>query len=187
MPRPRLSPEAVVDAAAALADADGLEALRLARVAKAVGVRTPSLYAHVGGLDDLRRRLAARGAGDLATILRDAAVGRARVEALRAAAQAYRAYVRAHPGTYAAAQRAPDPGDETAVAASGAAVEVFLALLAGYGLQGSDAVHAARAVRTALHGFVSLEAVGGFGLPENIDESFARLVDLLDRGLSSPS
>jgi hypothetical protein len=30
---------------------------------------------------------------------------------------------------------------------------------------------------------VSLEAVGGFGMAEEVDESYARLIDLLDRGL----
>jgi AcrR family transcriptional regulator len=185
MARAGLTPKAVVDAAATVADADGLEALSLARVAEAVAVRTPSLYAHVGGLEDLRRRLGVRGARELGTVLRDAAVGRARGDALRAAAAAYRAYAREHPGTYAAAQRAPDPDDDEARAAGAAAVDVVFALLAGYGLEGSDAVHAARAVRSALHGFVSLEAARGFGLPEEVDESFARLVDLLDHGLAS--
>jgi AcrR family transcriptional regulator len=183
MPRAGLSADAVVDAAAALADSDGLQAVSLTRVAEAVGVRTPSLYAHVDGLDDLRRRLGARGAREIAAVVRDAAVGRARGDALRAVAGAYREYAREHPGTYAAAQPAPDPRDEAGVSAGGEAVDVFRALLRGYGLEGSDAVHAIRAIRSAVHGFVSLEAAGGFGLAEEVDESFARLVDLLERGL----
>ena len=40
--------------AASLADADDLAQLTLARLAAALGVRTPSLYAHVDGLGDLR-------------------------------------------------------------------------------------------------------------------------------------
>ncbi len=163
MARAGLSPEAVVDAAATLADADGgLDQLTLARVAAAVGVRTPSLYSHVAGLGDLRRRLALRGARELAEALRDAAVGKARGDALRAAADALRAYALAHPGTYAAAQRAPEPNDAEAVAAASAAVDVFISLLAGYGLEGEDAIHATRAVRSAIHGFVAIEAGGGF-------------------------
>jgi hypothetical protein len=112
-------------------------------------------------------------------------VGRSRGEALHAAADALRAYALAHPGTYAAAQRAPDPDDAEAVAAADAAVEVFVALLTGYGLDGSDAIHAVRAVRSALHGFVAIEAGGGFAMSEPVDESFVRLVAMLDSGLSS--
>ena len=108
MPRAGLDAEAVVTAAAALADADGLSQLTLAKLAVELGIRTPSLYAHVDGLDDLRARLGARGARQLAGALHVAAAGRARSDGLRAVAKAYREYAHAHPGTYAAMQIASD-------------------------------------------------------------------------------
>src|ERR1700751_4684481 len=110
MPRAGLDTDAVVDAAARLADADGLESVTLARLAAELGVRAPSLYAHVDGLEDLRRRLGARGARELADALGRAAAGRAGTEALVAVADAYRAYARAHPGSYAALQQARERG-----------------------------------------------------------------------------
>jgi len=183
MPRAGLHPDAVVEAAARIADAEGLEAVTLARLAAGLGVRTPSLYSHVGGLGDLRKRLAARGARELADAMQEAAAGRAAGDALRAVAAAYRDYARAKPGSYAAAQRAADlPADEGA-----RAVRVFAAVLAGYGLSGDEAIHATRAVRAALHGFAALEAGGGFGMRQSVDESFERLVGLLDVGLSASS
>ncbi|MGB8345073.1 MAG: TetR-like C-terminal domain-containing protein [Ktedonobacteraceae bacterium] len=36
-----------------------------------------------------------------------------------------------------------------------------------------------RILRSMLHGFVSLEMIGGFGLPLEIDETFRRLVKAL--------
>jgi AcrR family transcriptional regulator len=185
VPRAGLSPAAVVDAAAALADAEGLEALTLAKIAAAVGVRTPSLYNHVASLEDVRRRLALLGVSELAAAMRDAAVGRARDDALVAMAHAYRDYATRHPGRYAATQRAPAADDPELVVASAAAVEVLFAILRGYGLEGDDAIHAARAVRSALHGFVALETGGGFGLPVALDESFDRMVEALARGLGA--
>ena len=77
MPRSGLDSETVVTAAAALADANGLEAVTLTRLAHTLGVRAPSLYVHVDGLPDLRGRLAARGARELATAVQGAAAGRA--------------------------------------------------------------------------------------------------------------
>ena len=183
MPRAGLSTAAVVAAAAEIADAEGLDRLTLARVAAAAGVRTPSLYNHVESLDDVRRRVALLALADLADALRDAAVGRAGDDALAAMADAYRAYARRHPGRYAATQRAPAEGDEEMRAAAKGAVDVVLAILRGYGLEGDDAIHAARAVRSALHGFVALEAGGGFGIPVDLDESYARMVRALARGL----
>lgn len=183
MPRAGLDAEAVVAAAAQVADEDGLDALSLARLAAELGVRPPSLYEHVGGLGDLRRRLGVRGARELAAVIQAAAAGRARGDALRAIARVYRTYAHEHPGTYAALQRAPAPDDDEALAAAAQVVEVVLAVLRGYGLEGDDAVHATRIVRSALHGFVALEAVGGFGIDLDLDESYARLVDALDAGL----
>jgi hypothetical protein len=145
------------------------------------------LYAHVGGLEDLRRRIGIRGARELAAVLSAAAAGRACGEALRAIADSYRSYGLAHPGSYAALQLLADPADAEASAAASAVVDVVLAVLRGYQLEGADAIHGVRAIRAALDGFVSLEADGGFGIPLSVDESFARLVDLLERGLSKTS
>ena len=96
-------------------------------------------------------------------------------------ATAYRAYAHAHPGTYAAMQVASDREDNQAAAA--AAVGVFVAVLDGYGIAGDAAIHAVRAVRSALHGFVALEREGGFGIPLSLDESFATLVGMIEAGL----
>ncbi|UGS34069.1 TetR/AcrR family transcriptional regulator [Capillimicrobium parvum] len=184
MARQGLDRARVVAAATAIADADGLDALTLARVAGELGVRTPSLYNHVGGLDDLRRGVALAGLADLTAALRAAAVGRSGADALRAAAGAYRAYAAEHPGRYAAAAvAAPRPGDDEYAAAGAEIVGVLTAVLGAWDLRDDDAVHAVRALRSALHGFVSLEAGGGFGLDVDVDESFRRLVDALAAGL----
>jgi AcrR family transcriptional regulator len=183
MPRAGLGPDAVVAAAAELADAEGLEAVTLAKVAERLGVRSPSLYVHVDGLPDLRRRLAARGAAELAAELQAAAAGRAGRDALAAVAHVYRRYAGEHPGSYAAMQRAADVQDADAAAR---VVGVVVAVLRGYDLEGDDAIHATRIVRAALHGFAALEAGGGFGIDLPPDETFARLVAVLDQGLSAP-
>lgn len=183
MPRAGLDAEAVVAAAAALADADGLHQLTLARLATSLGIRTPSLYAHIGGLDDLRARLGARGARALAASLQLAVAGRARADALFAIALAYREYAHTHPGTYAAMQIVSD--SEEFEAAGAEVVRPIVAVLRGYGLEGDRAIHAVRAIRSALHGFVSLEREGGFGLPINVDDSYDKLVAMLDAGLAA--
>jgi len=93
---------------------------------------------------------------------------------------AYRTYAHAHPGTYAALQQ---PVDDDRATATARLVDTVLAVLRGYDLDGEDAIHAARIIRAALHGFVTLEAENGFGIALDVEESFARLVATLDRGL----
>jgi AcrR family transcriptional regulator len=187
VPRAGLTPERVIDEAQALSDEVGLDGLTLAALAGRLGVRQPSLYKHIDGSDALRRALSVRAKQELAAVLSRAAVGRSGDEAVAALADSYRQWAHAHPGRYQSTVAAPAPGDADDEAASQAVVSVLLDILAGYDLSGDDAIHATRAVRAALHGFVSIEAAGGFGMPVDIEDSFARLVASTTRGLSAPA
>ena len=145
-----------------------------------LSVSVPSgLYNHVSNHAALMRLLAIESVQELAAAITEAAVGRSREEALRAVAVAYRAYALEHPGRYAATVRAPEPDDTTAQEAALAAVSPMVAILAGWGIEGPDAVHLVRVARSALHGFVSIEMGGGFGLELDLDHSFDLLVDSL--------
>jgi AcrR family transcriptional regulator len=183
MPRRGLDSRQVIDAAVSIADREGLEAVTLARVADSLGVRAPSLYHHVAGRDGLLRAVALRGLGELTARLQAAALGRAGPEALATTANAYREYAHAHPGLYAATQRAVPPGDAEHEQAGLAAVQVLSAVLRASHLEDDELLHAVRVIRSALHGFVSLEANGGFALPLDLDRSFERLIETLAAGL----
>jgi AcrR family transcriptional regulator len=52
-PKPGLSVDAIVEAAVRVADAEGLDAVSMARVAKELGFTTMSLYRHVASKDEL--------------------------------------------------------------------------------------------------------------------------------------
>lgn len=185
MPRAGLSHDVVVRAAADVADETSWEQLSLAAVAARFGVKLPSLYKHISGLDGLRRDVAVLATRELGEALSAAAVGRAGDAALRALADAYRAFGHAHPGRYAGTVRAPAADDAEHLAAADSVLRVVLAVLAGYGLRGDDAIDATRALRAGLHGFVTLEAGGGFGLPQDVDRSFRRMVDGLDATMTA--
>lgn len=174
----------VVAAAAEIADAAGLDRVTLASVAERLGVRSPSLYAHVDGLEDLRRLLALRAAQQMGAVLAGAAADRTGLHALRSIAHAYRRFAQDHPGLYAAAQRAVRPGeDDELYRALDEPVLPAVRALAEAGVGEGERIHLARGLRSALHGFVALEQGGGFGMPESVDESFSRLVDLLLSGV----
>lgn len=180
----RLSRERVVDAAAQLADASGIEALSLSAVAQRLGVRTPSLYHHVDGLPGLKRSLRTRGLELLSEELRDATAGRAGRDALDAVGHAYLAFARARPGLYAVTLAATsEDEDDRARRFADQVLANALAVLRGYGLDGDDAVHAARFVRSTLHGFASLDAADGFALPQDRTTSVERMLDAVDAGV----
>jgi AcrR family transcriptional regulator len=175
-----LSRDDVITTACDIANAEGLDAVTLAAVARRLGIRSPSLYAHVEGLDGLRREIALAGASAMAESFRSAGEGRPPLEALRAIVLTYRDFARIHPGLYESTQRAVAPGgDDELYRALAEVVRPVFRNLEDLGASPTDQVHLTRAIRSALHGFVVLEQSGGFGMPESIDESFDRMTDLL--------
>lgn len=186
MPRAGLSPGTVVAAAAALLDAEPDAELSLTRIAAVLGVRTPSLYNHIGGLDDLRRRIAMAGIAELADVMRSAVIGRSGAPALRKLAVAYRNYAIAHPGVYPLTQEAR-PGDPEYAAIGLRATEPVEATLRSCGVAEDELIHRVRVLRSALHGFVLLETQQGFGLDLDIETTFQHLVAALTDMIEAPS
>lgn len=181
--RTRLSRELIIRTAADLLDrADGRE-VTLAQVADALGVRTPSLYNHIDGQDDLHRGVAVFAVRELGARIAHAAIGKTGDAAVLAIGHAYRQFARERPGLYRASLRAPGPDQQDLIAASGAILAVLRLVLDVYGLAEADQVHAIRGLRSLLHGFVSLELAGGFGLPVDLDQSFHRLLQTFLDGL----
>lgn len=182
-PRAGLDEAAVIEAAVALVDAEGLEALSLAALAERLGVKSPSLYKHVAGLDGVRRGLAVWGVRELTRRMGQAAVGVAGDAALLALANAYRAFAHDHPGVYPATLKAPEADDAEWNAANAALLDILVAVFRPYGLAQDELIHTIRAYRSLVHGFVSLEQAGGFGMPVDLDASFSSLIRLLVEGL----
>jgi AcrR family transcriptional regulator len=176
----------IMQIAAELADRAGFAALNLPEIAAALAVRVPSLYNHVAGLDDIRRGVVLLSLERLAAALREAAIGRSGDAAIRALAHAYRAFAHAHPGWYAASQAFSQFPDAAIAAAGDASVAVAVTVLAAYDLHADAALHAVRALRSMVHGFVDLELHGGFGLALDLDESYQRLVETFIGGLHHP-
>jgi AcrR family transcriptional regulator len=187
MPRAGLTRAVIAADAAELVDEIGWEQLTLAAVAGRFGVRQPSLYKHVAGLTELRRDISVLAGRELGAELATSAVGKSGQDAMMAMAEAYRTYAKKHPGRYAASVIAPTAGDVEYEQVGDAVLRTVAAVLAGYGLAGDDTIHAIRGLRALMHGFVSLEAAGGFAIPLDLDESYRRLVEGFSKSLTRPS
>ena len=181
--RSSLDTSTVVATAGAIADSEGLDAVTLTRVAKDLGISQPALYRHVDGYDDLLRRLSLEGRELLAESLQAAAVGVSGDDAVRSMGRAWREAVRERPGLMAATDRYPCAGDTELEEAVEAIVDTLGLALVGYDLGPDDQVHAARALRSAFHGFAHLEAGDGHPSPHDLDDTFEHIVDILCRGI----
>ena len=186
MPRAGLGTASVTEAGAALADEVGSAQLSMGLLAERLGVKTPSLYKHVAGLADLHHRIAVLAMDELADAIRDAIAGRSGRDALVGGAQAMRTFARRHPGRYESGnaalldrtRRSPAPGQPPR-----------------HGLVGGDAaripvrprreIHALRMLRSILHGFTTLEAIGSFQVDTDVDDSFTWMIGFIDQGLKA--
>lgn len=179
MPRANLNKERIFEAAANLANQNGFAALSLKDIAAHFNVKPPSLFKHVRDLAEIKDALAVSGL----TKLRDmvtSANGKNATERLAAVLYAYRDFAKKFPGEYDAFQ-------ETHVLRSPAVYKIGEEVLATFvaalpdRLKAAEKIHALRFLRSSIHGFVMLEKNGGFGLAEDVDESFRRMTkQLLD-------
>ncbi|MFK7990009.1 MAG: TetR/AcrR family transcriptional regulator [Sandaracinaceae bacterium] len=182
---PPLTRVHVVQAALAVVREEGPAALGVSRVARELGIRPPSLYNHVGSGEALAQAAVTEATRRLLTHLRasldDVSEPRAQLLAL---AHAVRHWVGNNPGWYALMARVEPDNDHPEF---GPVVRDMLSLfgrpLEQLGVPPESRVHALRGLRSAVHGFVLLEASGQFQLPEDLDESFRRMVEAMLRGV----
>ena len=183
-PKTKLDRAAILDAAAGLAEETGIQNLTLSRLATRLGIKSPSLYNHISGIEDLLSGLAGLGLQRLGEALRNAAVGKSREDALRAVAAEFRNFVQSNPELYRAVMKLPELGRDGLQEQVDALVCILNAVLEPYHFQKEDAMHIIRIWKSALHGFISLESAGFFKKQYDIEESFGRMIDCLINGIT---
>lgn len=181
----RVDQERLVAVASEIANRNGLDQLSMNDIALALGVRTPSLYSHVEGLDEVKRLIALSGLAAFDQFLTREALGKSTAEAVKAVAHGVRNFARANPGVYAAFLPTPGKGDREWNAAKDRVTDTFLRVLKGYGFDRDAEIHAMRGLRSLVHGFVSLELSGALKNPVDREESFDWLVLVFIEGLEA--
>jgi len=175
MPRVGLTPVALVDIALDILDETG--EVSLAKIASRAQVATPSLYKHIANLAQLRELIAIRATDELNERITEALLGRSGPEAVRASMTAWRQYAVEHPHRYAAIPLQP-LSDPALTEAGDRLLRTARSVFRQFALSPDDLIHAIRAFRVIVHGFSTLEAGGGFGLPQDLDRSFEEMIDM---------
>ena len=179
MSKRSLSADQVFAAAERIVDDHGVDGLTIAALAAALGVRGPSLYSHVSGLDEVKAAVQARTMAQLSDVLRDAAMGRAAGDAMRAQCHAWRAYALANVNRYLAMTQSPGDPEIFLEASAGADVATRASLRA-FDFSADEEAAAQFGLFATVHGFVSLELTEVFTTqfrPGTIDAVFAETVD----------
>ena len=143
----------VVGAAAELVDREGWDALTLARLARELGRHASSMYAHVAGLDGLRKEISLLAADELAERVWSATIGKVGPEALTAIAHVYREYADAHPGRTASLSAISEHDPDFAPRMA-RVHEPIAATFRSFGLDEADADSAHRIFGAMINGLV---------------------------------
>ncbi len=185
MPRKGLTRATVLAEAVELVDAHGYDQLSLTTLAERLGVRPPSLYKHVASVEDVRLGLSVIAYRDLERELA-ASLEENTHAPIIPFASAYRRFARSHPGLVNSTIRVLPGFEEELREAESAAVQPLVRVLQRYGVEHpTRQVHLARFVRSALHGFLSIEAADGFLRSEPVEDSYQTVVESLDLVLRS--
>lgn len=169
----------IIDRAIKIMDKKGLASFQLSDVAQAMEMKTPSLYNHFAGLDDLIRSIQLRTNQLLYDCMFDAAKDLQGKEAFKALCFAYRNFFKKHSGIYETMTIPIDIKDKEMLQATFKPVELVTKIISTVHMDEDYGVHIMRFIRCSLHGYVSLEAKGNMILKTSADESFEVLVDML--------
>lgn len=183
--RPVVDRDKVIAEAIVIIEADGPGALTLTKIAKSLGVTQPALYNHVDGLDDVWRAVGLIERDLLLAHLATACMGQSGPDAVRAVSYAWRQFALGRPYLYKAVERYPVAGDPDLEDAVERVVDVLRAAVSGYGLDEEQQSHAARTLRSALHGFVDFEIDGAHPKPHEPDLTFMHLIEVFDVGFAA--
>lgn len=157
-----LTRESIAEAALKLTDEKGFGNYSVRELAEKLGVRAASLYNHIDSVDDINQEVGRLAASKLNEALLRAIERKERDDALKAAAFAYFQFVRENPRIYQTIISLPklDKGDEGLTEAGRRSIKAIGSVARQYRVSEEDAVHFSRSLRSALHGFATLEAAG---------------------------
>lgn len=174
-----ISKKQVIDAAEEILTEKGkLEEVSLSQVAHKTGIRVQSLYAHVDGMNGLRREIALRSLAQLANTVTEAAVGRSGITAVEAILQAQLTFALTRPGSFTATIH--PPGDDQELLDAIAAVQRPLDLvLERLEVVDPERTHWTRLVLSSIYGFSLLSRDAQLTLPVSPESSGQHLVDVL--------
>lgn len=181
-PRIGLSQKMIIDAAAEIADQEGLNSVTLAALSKKMNVRPPSLYNHINGLQAIRTELAVSGLTRLYEQMAVSVTEQKGDAAMLSLAHAYVDFAVENPGYYEASLLKVQ--DERAEIVSEEIVRLVSKLLIENGYASDKtAIHATRGLRSLLHGFTALIAKEAFEREEDISESLSYSIRTFLSGL----
>lgn len=185
MGRTGLDTNMVISRAAQMANEVGIENITLKMIADDLGVKSPSLYNHIDGLENLKMQLMVYGWKQMEQKIMQSVIGISGYDAIRAGCYAFYEYATENPGLFnAMLWYNKFRNAETMEATSGLFLVLFK-VTSSLNISEENCNHIIRTLRGFLEGFSLLVNNEAFGNPISIADSFEVSLNVLIEGIKT--
>ena len=164
---------------AMFSDRNGLHNVSLKAIAENLGIRTPSLYNHIGSLDELLREIAHSGMRTMNEKMIRAVIGKTGDSALKLVAVEYLNYMIEHPGVYEIIQWASWNGTEETAIIFNDYLSLLKTLICSCGFNPDKTTEILNMVTGMLHGYTTLQLRYAFSNPDKVRKELSEAIDTL--------
>ena len=169
-----------------MADRNGLHNVSLKAIAENLGIRTPSLYNHIGSLDELLREIAHSGMRTMnEKMIRALGVNTDHMKLVALAlsngfiAVEYLNYMIEHPGVYEIIQWASWNGTEETAIIFNDYLSLLKTLICSCGFNPDKTTEILNMVTGMLHGYTTLQLRYAFSNPDKVRKELSEAIDTL--------
>ena len=177
MQKRNLNQEKIIEAAFALSDEIGLNQVTFQKLAEKLDIKYPSLYNHFTNMDALKTEMTIYLLNALNLKLMQRLIGKSGEAAVREFAYVYREFALKNNTGYGLFMNIPSTKNEEVSSLAKETTNIIHQVLDYYIKDKTLLVHKSRALRSLLHGFVSMSSLGYFQNPVNLEDSFQLMID----------
>ncbi|SDO25222.1 transcriptional regulator, TetR family [Paenibacillus sp. yr247] len=173
-----LTKDKIIAAALEFANDIGVRELTFPRLAEKLGIKYPSLYNHYPNLEELRTDMAAWLFRLLNEEVGRSLIGKSRGAAVSIYATAYRNLAMKYRGSYELLTSIPKQGNKSLYEESSKHAAILMQILESFELDRAALIHKSRFLRSAIHGFISLNILGFLQteIAVSTEESFLNMI-----------
>ena len=185
MARMGLDKNAVISRAAQLANDIGLDNITLKALANDLNIQPPSLYYHIGGLDDLKKELMIYGWHQMEEQIVEAVAGISGYDAIEVICREFVKYATENPGVFNAMLWYNKFENDKTNNATKKLFSVVFKVFSSLNISQEDSDHLMRTFRSFLEGFALLVNHNAFGNPISINDSLDLSLKVLMAGMKT--
>lgn len=185
MAKANIDKETIINKAVELVNSVGIDKVTLKMLAENLGIKSPSLYNHIGGIDDLKKQLMIYGWKQAEQRITLAVIGVSGYDAIRAMCYAFYDYVIENPGVFNVMLWYNKFQSEEMEMATAQLLTIIFKITSSLNIPDDYCFHLIRTFRGFLEGYFLLVNNGSFGHPLPIFESFEISIEILIAGIQS--